>query len=134
MIEMKNEGTLDDHLYEWSLQVTGAEAYVTTDSSGNYTIPDLLPGPHVIREEVPPGWAQTYPAAGGHYVDLAPGQSATAADFGNVRGDGIFGHVFHDRNVNGRKDPGDPGMTGSRSTSTWTTTARTIRPPLRTFA
>jgi len=35
---------------------------VVTDETGFYTFPQVVPGQHYIaREELPSGWAQTYP-------------------------------------------------------------------------
>jgi len=59
------------------------EAWDITDSSGDYAIPDLAAGTYTVAEVPQAGWEQTYPAAGTHSIELAPGQVAEDINFGN---------------------------------------------------
>lgn len=47
-------------LNSWSLAVTIGERFTETDAEGNYTFGDLPPGKYIVRQEVQPGWQQTY--------------------------------------------------------------------------
>ncbi|HPM79952.1 MAG TPA: SdrD B-like domain-containing protein, partial [Candidatus Anammoximicrobium sp.] len=57
----------------------------TTNSSGQYTFSNLLPGTYVVRELRPTGTNQTAPTAnGGSYsVTVTPGSNSTGWNFGN---------------------------------------------------
>ncbi len=61
------------------------EPTATTDSSGGYEFAGLVPGEWVVREIVPGGYQQTFPASneGAHRMSLASGANFTGADFGN---------------------------------------------------
>ena len=54
----------------------------TVDETGTYSM-NLPPGSYVIREVVPAGFVQSYPALGAHSVTVAPGQSIAGLDYGN---------------------------------------------------
>ncbi len=71
-IDNNNNGILDN-----------GEPFTVTDSSGNYSFANLQPGNYVIREELQPGWQQTFPVVGSWSVSLAGGQTQTGIDFGN---------------------------------------------------
>jgi hypothetical protein len=56
------------------------DATTPFDETGEYWLSGLAAGSHQIREVLPPGMAQTFPATGGHVVDvvsedLAPGRA-----------------------------------------------------------
>jgi hypothetical protein len=93
------------------------EPSAVTDSSGNYTLSNVGPGTHYLREVLLPGWVQTQPSpsTGGAYV-ITPtsGQNVTGRDFGNalVNPASLSGTVFHDLNGNGMQDDGEPGLSG----------------------
>ena len=61
------------------------EPTTTTDASGRYEFAGLVSGEWVVREIVPGGYRQTFPASneGAHRVSLASGANFTEADFGN---------------------------------------------------
>lgn len=61
------------------------------DEGGLYTLGDLAPGLHLIREVVPPGFVQTFPSTilgiphpDAHIVVLAAGDAIDGLDFGNA--------------------------------------------------
>ncbi|MAE67869.1 MAG: hypothetical protein CMJ18_26745 [Phycisphaeraceae bacterium] len=84
------------------------------DETGVYWL-KLDPGEHVIRELVPDGYEQTFPdpsTGGAHVVDLAPGERVRA-NFGNEPQPGsVHGLKWFDRNGNGQRDAGEPGVPG----------------------
>jgi subtilisin-like proprotein convertase family protein len=75
-----DEGTLDS----WSISVTTGELFAETDENGFYQFENVAPGQYVIREEVKPGWQQTYapPIVGGVNISVGGGLN-TEANFGN---------------------------------------------------
>ncbi len=94
------------------------ELHVTTNSSGQYTLPGLLPSPYLVRQVVPSGNTQTTPTSGtGLNVNVAAGAQVTGQNFvdqGAVppTGGSITGTVFSDANGNGKQDAGELGISG----------------------
>ena len=88
----------------WSLKVTCAETKVVSNSSGNYTIPNLGNGTYVVREQAKSGWAQTAPTSFFHTATVANGATASGKHFGNFQFCAVTGLVFKDLNMNGIKD------------------------------
>ncbi len=112
------------------------------DETGRYWLEGLEPGGYVIREVVPDGFVQTYPPFdfwpdpfigadgqpiddfpmpppndnGGHWVWLEVGDKREGIDFGNQPIDAKLGSLqgrkWSDRNGNGERDPGEPGLPG----------------------
>jgi hypothetical protein len=87
------------------------EPSAVTNTMGAYTLSNLGPGTHVLREVVQAGWEQTAPAGGSYSVSLTSGQTITGRDFGNRSGT-ITGAKFNDLNGNGVRNPGEPGLGG----------------------
>ena len=96
-----------------------------TDCRGEYGM--VLPaGDYVIVEELQAGWHQSYPSEPvldppldpeegrlgcfGYGVTVA-GEPQTGLDFGNFEPD-LSGVKFNDRNGNGERDEGEPGIPG----------------------
>ena len=78
---------------------------VLTDSLGNYSFGNLLPGTVTLYEENSDGWVQTFPALNAdservHYFTMLGGDSAKNKNFGNVKLGNISGTVFFDENAN----------------------------------
>ena len=99
------------------------------DETGLYRFDDLRPGSYAVREVVPDGSMQTYPRlilidplppigplpnGASHFVDVRPGEVVDGVDFGNrpVRPGSIHGIKWLDRNGNGERDRGEPGLPG----------------------
>lgn len=64
----------------------GNEPSTTTDADGSYEFTGLVPGEWVVRELVPTGFGQTFPAAedeGEHRVTLTADEEVLNLDFGN---------------------------------------------------
>jgi Ca2+-binding RTX toxin-like protein len=56
----------------------------TVNEAGMYTLVNVAPGTHRVREVVPVGSVQTFPAANApHNVTVQSGQTVTGIDFGN---------------------------------------------------
>ncbi|MBN2473342.1 MAG: proprotein convertase P-domain-containing protein [Pirellulales bacterium] len=49
-------------LHSWSLSITFGDLLTETDGSGDYAFTGIAPGSYVVREQLQPGWIQTYPA------------------------------------------------------------------------
>ena len=89
------------------------EQSVVTNQSGEYWFMSLAPGTYHVREVILAGWIQTRPKHSDKYdVTLTRGQIVTGKDFGNFKLGEIHGMKFEDKNGNGRKDPGEPGLPG----------------------
>lgn len=99
------------------------------DETGWYRFEKLPAGRYVVREVVPEGFVQTYPARlvadellslapesidGGHLVQVLPGETTEAVDFGNqpVRPAAVSGSKWLDENRNGKRDDNEPGLGG----------------------
>ncbi len=97
------------------------------DETGLYRLTNLAVGPHIIREVVPDGFAQTFPSldpnsggpfpgSGAHFVILDEGGGADGIDFGNRRLEpprgSVHGTKWLDRNGNGQREADEPGLPG----------------------
>jgi hypothetical protein len=89
------------------------EPFGVTDALGDYKI-NVDIGVHIVREVVPLGAVQTFPASGFHRVVLqVKDEVVRNIDFGNrVEPGEIRGFKFLDENSNGVRDPGEPGQSG----------------------
>ncbi len=95
------------------------------NEAGRYWL-RLLPGEHLILEEVPEGFEQTFPDPRrrvahpfnlGHRVDVKPGAPIDGVDFGNQpivvpATAAVEGVKWLDRNGNGERDRGERGLPG----------------------
>ena len=102
---------------EWKIMIGGTADLTTyTDRDGNYCFYNLKPGEYKIGEEVRTGWQQILPATPGTYtLSLPAGQNLTGLDFGNrliPQTGSICGSKFNDLNGNGRRDEGEPVLSG----------------------
>ncbi len=103
-------------------------AQTTTDTSGRYSFQDLLPGQYAVVEVTPAGLIDGAALAGtvngvlrGRVLDpntivdiqLNPGDQGTEFDFCEHPPSVLSGHVFHDRNNNGRRDTGEEAIAGT---------------------
>jgi len=101
----------------WTINLTSGSTVIantTTGSGGAYSFTNITPGSYTVSEAIQPGWTQSYPAAPGTLpVTLASGEAGpTNIDFGNWRPTGFSGTVFEDRNADGVRDAGEPGLEG----------------------
>ncbi|TMK39212.1 MAG: hypothetical protein E6G56_11735, partial [Actinobacteria bacterium] len=90
------------------------EPSATTDSSGNYTISSVKPGTgYQVGEILQAGFQCTAPT-NCLYTSLSPtsGQAITGKDFTDTSTQTVQGTVYEDRNHNGAKDSGEPGLSG----------------------
>lgn len=93
----------------------------TTDATGNYTFPNLLPGTYTVTETQPAGYADgtANPGSTGgtaapnviSNIPIASGQNSTGNNFGE-RLFGVSGAVYEDRNNDGIQGPDEPGIPG----------------------
>ncbi|MDD4447837.1 MAG: SdrD B-like domain-containing protein, partial [Methanothrix sp.] len=85
-----------------------------TAADGSYSFTDIAPGSYTVEEAAQSGWVQSYPATPGmHPITLVSGIAGpTDIDFGNRGSLAISGMKFHDKNANGKKDDGEPGLSG----------------------
>ncbi|MEM7031406.1 MAG: SdrD B-like domain-containing protein [Chloroflexota bacterium] len=108
----------DEHgLKDWTIILSGlnnnTQLTTTTDEHGHYWFVGLPVGEYNVSENVQQGWQQTYPLNPSHHeIDLDAGETVHDIDFGNTQPGGIHGQKFYDRNGNGQKDPGEPGIPG----------------------
>ncbi|MFM7159432.1 MAG: collagen binding domain-containing protein, partial [Planctomycetaceae bacterium] len=90
------------------------EPTTNTTADGSYTLTGVRPGTVSVIEVLPTGWTATTPTSGARTLSLRNGGTATGIDFGNyARQEGVLsGRVFNDRNSNGVRDTGEPGLAG----------------------
>jgi protocatechuate 3,4-dioxygenase beta subunit len=89
------------------------DPFAVSGPGGSYTLADVGPGTHHIREFLFPGWIPGAPA-GGYTITTASGQNVTGRDFGDrlVNPASISGMAFHDLNGDGVPEEGEPGLGG----------------------
>jgi hypothetical protein len=109
------QDTGEPGLAGWVIQLidAGSGAVIsttTTDAAGNYQFANVAAGTFRVREMLQPGWVQT--TANPPDINTAVNGSASGVDFGNFRLTSVTGVVFHDLNLNGVQDPGEPGLAG----------------------
>ena len=90
---------------------------VVTDSLGNYSFGDLLPGKVTLWEEKRDAWVQTFPPFSAdseqvHHFEMRGGDSVKNKNFGNVKLGNISGAVFFDVNANGVFDSLETTLAG----------------------
>src|SRR5262249_42559513 len=87
----------------------GREETTSTDASGRYTFGGLFAGTYRVREVVKPGWTQssTGPA---NVVTTNTNDTVTVGNIGNFKNASIAGNVYHDKNGNSARDPGEGGL------------------------
>src|SRR5205085_544983 len=93
------------------LQNGGAQAFASTDASGNGAFPTLRPGTYDLVR-LPQGSVVTTPIADSYTVTLASGQSAGPYLFGIVRQAVVSGAVFNDADRDGTQSAGEGGLSG----------------------
>src|SRR5918997_1453974 len=116
----------------WKIHLFGANdsdhQVATTDAEGKYAF-YVKPGSYTVCEEQQPGWTQSYPTAGadcsththggtstpgakGYAITLTSGQDDKDNDFGNYKKAKKSGMKFEDKDGDGVKDAGEPGLAG----------------------
>ncbi|MBI3766698.1 MAG: hypothetical protein HY277_09405, partial [Ignavibacteriales bacterium] len=92
----------------WTINISGPMSKsATSDANGIYSLDGLIPGIYVVKEVIKSGWMQT--SATDSTVNLPIGGDSIR-NFGNFQLATIAGVVYKDRNHNGGKDPGEPGL------------------------
>ncbi|KAF0142115.1 MAG: hypothetical protein FD122_952 [Stygiobacter sp.] len=114
-------------LPNWTFQLSGvSNQTATTDFNGGFCFTNLSPGDYTITEVIQDGWQPTAPNSSGIYsVTLLPGENLSNIAFGNKEKLGsICGVKYNDLNGNGKKDDGEPFLSGWQiSISAWGYTA-----------
>lgn len=98
-------------------------ATTTTDNQGQYTFEGLRPGVYGVREIQPEGYfdgndhvgsAGGVLAASDLIVSIPLGSDVDAVhyDFCEIRPAGLSGYVYEDMNTDGRRNPGESGISG----------------------
>ncbi len=104
-------------LSEWNIFLSGIFTdSVLTDTAGNFSFTNLVPGTYTLSEEHKGNWYQTFPGTPNSYtITLSSGENITNKDFGNILASRtISGNSFHDIDSNGVKDGLDYGLAGMR--------------------
>ncbi len=91
------------------------DPWAVTDATGAYSIiTTARPGPYTVAQVLQPNWTAINPSTGKQAVTISyRGQWIAGVDFGNLPLPGaVSGIKWDDRNGNGVKDPGEPGIPG----------------------
>ena len=78
-----NTASTTGTLNSWSLEITTGDPNTTTAANGMYTLANLPPASHKIREVLQAPYLQTAPPGGFYTVSVTAGGFATGRDFGN---------------------------------------------------
>jgi hypothetical protein len=91
---------------------SGADWYTYTDADGSYLLAAHAAGSYTLRQHPNVGLDSSWPASGYYSVSLVLGEIVAGKDFA-VRGHGsIAGVVWDDRDADGVRDSGEPGLAG----------------------
>ncbi len=96
----------------WNILLNNGLQSVQTDSAGRFIFTRITPGTYTISESQELNWAQSYPSSGQYSVTVDVNNDYTGYDFGNYQYSTIYGMKFHDININGLRDPDEPGLAG----------------------
>ena len=99
----------DQGLAGFQIMLDG-KVVATTGAMGNYTITNIGPGIHSLREILKTGWSGTL-GRSQYAFATASGVNVTR-DFGNFLNVTLSGEVFEDHKGNSILDPGDEGLAG----------------------
>jgi len=91
-------------------------ATTTTGPNGDFMFRCTSAGVHSIVETDPSGYHSTTPNEVRLNVVLGQGYTVNFGDSNSAISSSVFGTVFHDTNVNGQWDPGEPGLAGATVT------------------
>ena len=103
-LDANGNGTLDS-----------GELTTSTDGSGAYNFPTVLPGTYSVRLSLPAGWTQTDDASS-ISMTVNSNQNISGFDLGvhSPPGGTITGSVYNDANGNGVKDSGETTVSGQK--------------------
>jgi len=92
-------------------------AQAVTDAIGYYKFEVDAYKTYTISEDIDSlygNWSQTFPSGNGEHVIniIALGTNRAGVDFGNVERGSIYGHKWHDRNMNEIKDVDEEFLSG----------------------
>jgi hypothetical protein len=111
---IRDEG--EPGLANWVIVLIGPASDVIqtriTDSAGAYSFTGLPAGVYEISEDLllaPPGWVPTIPAT--VIVGIGSGD-VKVVEFGNAVFGNITGVKFYDKDMDGLRDEGEPGLAG----------------------
>lgn len=94
-------------------QWDAGEPRSTTDTNGNYSIPDLPYAMHSVRVELPSTWIATSPTTGVKSVRSLTGDSVAGVQFGvREKVGSIQGTVWNDDNGDAIRNAGESGLAG----------------------
>lgn len=105
-LDLDNSGSLTD-----------GDLVSVTDSSGQYSFPNLAPGDYRVRESLPVGWQQSrpllvaHPSADNYSVSLGSNEERVL-DFANYQLSQIHGALWNDINANYSQDAEEDSLPG----------------------
>lgn len=114
----------------WVINLAPYNYTAITDADGKYQFSDnIVPGAYTVYEDDRAGWVQTYPTTVPPTYELVvlPATDYPNLDFGNYfTNASISGMKFEDKNGNGIKDAGEPGLPGWTINLTGPSTASVV--------
>ncbi len=113
--DLDGDGVWDDGeppIQDWEIRLYGGEGFdvlvdvAQTDENGFYQFHTLLPGTYALVEELPAGWACSYPiACPALVVEVPESMDLTGFNFGNYITGSIHGFKFEDEDGDGAWNP-----------------------------
>jgi subtilisin-like proprotein convertase family protein len=99
-------------LIDWRLHITTSEPMGYSDIHGLFGVNGVPSGTYHVREATPSQWTGGPQPATGSYTVAVTTSSTWRGDFGQLRGNSIYGRFYNDANYSGTMDAEETPLAG----------------------